>query len=140
MLGCNAVENAEPASVIGGIVADGVAVVLVERDMLLVMNLSDRIHVLTDGHTLAGDAVAEVRASEAVVEATPPAWRLSWSIRSWRCRTGSGATASPSYRWTRMPARRWAAALCHRGRTHHRGRLRRRAHDRRLVRAGYLGL
>ena len=55
--------------------------------MRLVMYVSDRIHVLTDGHTLAGDAVAEVRAIKAVVEAisafTTPAWRRSWSIRSW---------------------------------------------------------
>jgi hypothetical protein len=75
--------------------------------MRLVMNVSDRIHVLTDGHTLAGDAVAEVRAIKAVVEAisafTTPAWRRSWSIRSWNSCAGSSATQSPSYRWTRMP-------------------------------------
>ena len=35
------------------IVKDGVTVVLVEHDMRLVMNISDRIHVLANGRTLA---------------------------------------------------------------------------------------
>ena len=58
--------------------------------MRLVMNVSDRIHVLTDGHTLAGDAVAEVRAIKAVVEAisasTTPAWPLVDQILEVLCR------------------------------------------------------
>ena len=67
--GCNAVETAEMASVIRGIAGDGITVVLVEHDMRLVMNISDRIHVLANGRTLAEGTAAEVRANPAVVEA-----------------------------------------------------------------------
>jgi len=67
--GCNGVETAEVAAVIRGIVGDGVTVVLVEHDMRLVMNVSDRIHVLANGRTLAEGTAAEVRANPAVVEA-----------------------------------------------------------------------
>jgi branched-chain amino acid transport system ATP-binding protein len=67
--GCNAVETAEVASVIRGIAGEGVTVVLVEHDMRLVMNISDRIHVLANGRTLAEGSAAEVRANPAVVEA-----------------------------------------------------------------------
>ena len=48
---------------------DGVTVVLVEHDMRLVMNISDRIHVLANGRTLVEGTVAEVRSNPAVVEA-----------------------------------------------------------------------
>jgi branched-chain amino acid transport system ATP-binding protein len=44
-------------------------VVLVEHDMRLVMNVSDRIHVLAHGRTLAEGSAAEVRSNPAVVEA-----------------------------------------------------------------------
>jgi len=66
--GCNAVETAEVASVIRGIAGDGVTVVLVEHDMRLVMNISDRIHVLANGRTLAEGSAAEVRTNPAVIE------------------------------------------------------------------------
>ena len=42
---------------------------LVEHDMRLVMNVSDRIHVLANGRTLAEGTAAEVRANPAVIEA-----------------------------------------------------------------------
>ncbi len=67
--GCNAVETQELDSVIRSIVKDGVTVVLVEHDMRLVMNISDRIHVLANGRTLVEGTVAEVRSNPAVVEA-----------------------------------------------------------------------
>jgi len=67
--GCNAVETAELGSVIRGMVDDGITVVLVEHDMRLVMNISDRIHVLANGRTLAEGTAAEVRTNPAVVEA-----------------------------------------------------------------------
>ena len=51
------------------IVQDGVTVVLVEHDMRLVMNVSDRIHVLANGRTLAEGTAAEVRADPNVIEA-----------------------------------------------------------------------
>ena len=67
--GCNPVETGELDRVIRGIVNDGVTVVLVEHDMRLVMNISDRIHVLAGGKTLTEGAPAEVRANPAVIAA-----------------------------------------------------------------------
>ncbi len=67
--GCNAVETSEIETIIRGIARDGVTVVLVEHDMRLVMNVSDRIHVLAHGRTLAEGTAAEVRANPAVIEA-----------------------------------------------------------------------
>ena len=67
--GCNAVETAELEGVIRGIAKDGVTVVLVEHDMRLVMNISDRIHVLANGRTLAEGTAAEVRVDPAVIQA-----------------------------------------------------------------------
>jgi len=67
--GCNPVETEELDRVIRGIVGDGITVVLVEHDMRLVMNISDRIHVLSSGRTLTEGTPAEVRANPAVIEA-----------------------------------------------------------------------
>jgi branched-chain amino acid transport system ATP-binding protein len=67
--GCNPVETQELDGVIRSIVNDGITVVLVEHDMRLVMNISDRIHVLANGRTLTEGTVAEVRSNPAVVEA-----------------------------------------------------------------------
>ena len=67
--GCNPVETQELEAVIRSIVKDGITVVLVEHDMRLVMNVSDRIHVLANGRTLAEGGVAEVRGNPAVIEA-----------------------------------------------------------------------
>ncbi len=51
--GCNPVETQELDRVIRTIVKEGITVVLVEHDMRLVMNISDRVHVLARGRTLA---------------------------------------------------------------------------------------
>jgi branched-chain amino acid transport system ATP-binding protein len=67
--GCNPVETSEIDSIIRDIARAGIAVVLVEHDMRLVMNVSDRIHVLANGRTLAQGTAAEVRADPAVIEA-----------------------------------------------------------------------
>ena len=67
--GCNPVETRELEAIIRSIVEDGVTVVLVEHDMRLVMNISDRIHVLANGRTLAEGSAAEVRSNPAVVQA-----------------------------------------------------------------------
>jgi branched-chain amino acid transport system ATP-binding protein len=67
--GCNPVETHELEAIIRGIVRDGVTVILVEHDMRLVMNVSDRIHVLANGRTLAEGTAAEVRADADVIEA-----------------------------------------------------------------------
>jgi branched-chain amino acid transport system ATP-binding protein len=67
--GCNAVETAGIAAVIRRLSGDGITVVLVEHDMRLVMNVSDRIHVLANGRTLAEGNAAEVRTNPAVIAA-----------------------------------------------------------------------
>ena len=67
--GCNAVETAGIAVVIRRLSRDGITVVLVEHDMRLVMNVSDRIHVLANGRTLAEGAGDEVRTNPAVIAA-----------------------------------------------------------------------
>jgi branched-chain amino acid transport system ATP-binding protein len=67
--GCNPVETRELEDVIRSIARDGTTVVLVEHDMRLVMNVSDRIHVLANGRTLAEGSATEVRSNPDVVEA-----------------------------------------------------------------------
>jgi branched-chain amino acid transport system ATP-binding protein len=67
--GCNAVETAEVDDVIRNIARQGIAVVLVEHDMKLVMKISNRIHVLDQGRTLAQGTAEEVRGNPAVVAA-----------------------------------------------------------------------
>jgi branched-chain amino acid transport system ATP-binding protein len=67
--GCNPVETRELEAIIRSIVKDGVTVILVEHDMRLVMNVSDRIHVLANGRTLAEGTTAEIRSNAAVIEA-----------------------------------------------------------------------
>jgi branched-chain amino acid transport system ATP-binding protein len=67
--GCNPVETQEIDCVIRSIVKDGITVVLVEHDMRLVMNISDRVHVLARGRTLAEGTPEQVRSNGEVVEA-----------------------------------------------------------------------
>jgi branched-chain amino acid transport system ATP-binding protein len=67
--GCNPVETQEIDAVIRSVVKDGVTVVLVEHDMRLVMNISDRIHVLASGRTLAEGTPEQVRSNVAVIQA-----------------------------------------------------------------------
>src|SRR5262245_248688 len=66
--GCTPVERREIEDVIRSVVRD-VTVVLVEHDMRLVMTVSDRIHVLAHGRTLAEGSAAEIREHPAVIEA-----------------------------------------------------------------------
>jgi branched-chain amino acid transport system ATP-binding protein len=67
--GCNPVETQEIDRVIRSIVKDGITVVLVEHDMRLVMNISDRVHVLASGRTLTEGTPEQVRSNAAVIEA-----------------------------------------------------------------------
>jgi len=67
--GCNPVETQEIDRVIRSIVKDGITVVLVEHDMRLVMNISDRVHVLASGRTLTEGTPGQVRSNAAVIEA-----------------------------------------------------------------------
>jgi len=67
--GCNPVETQDVDQVIRSLVKDGITVVLVEHDMRLVMNISDRVHVLARGTTLAEGTPEQVRSNAEVVEA-----------------------------------------------------------------------
>ncbi len=67
--GCNPVETEEIDAVIKKIAAQGVTVLLVEHDMRLVMRISDRIHVLDRGRTLAEGSAAEIAGNPAVITA-----------------------------------------------------------------------
>jgi branched-chain amino acid transport system ATP-binding protein len=67
--GCNPVETAGIEAIIRRLIRDGITVILVEHDMRLVMNVSDRIHVLANGRTLAEGTAAQVRANQAVIAA-----------------------------------------------------------------------
>ena len=67
--GCNPVETEEVDDVLQTISKRGVTIVLVEHDMRLVMKISDRIHVLDHGTTLADGDVAAVRSNPAVIAA-----------------------------------------------------------------------
>jgi branched-chain amino acid transport system ATP-binding protein len=67
--GCNATETAEIDEIIQKIAARGIAVVLVEHDMRLVMKISHRIHVLESGRTLVEGSAQEVRTNPKVIAA-----------------------------------------------------------------------
>ena len=67
--GCNSVETEEVDQLIRKIAASGIAVVLVEHDMKLVMSISDRILVLNRGRVLVEGAPQQVRNNPAVLEA-----------------------------------------------------------------------
>jgi ABC-type transporter Mla maintaining outer membrane lipid asymmetry ATPase subunit MlaF len=65
--GCNAVETRELDRIIRVLAKGGITAVLVEHDMRLVGNISDRIHALANGQTLAEGAAEEVRTNPAVI-------------------------------------------------------------------------
>jgi branched-chain amino acid transport system ATP-binding protein len=67
--GCNPAETEEVDAVIKKVAARGVAVILVEHDMRMVMSISSRIHVLDRGRTLAEGTAEAVRADPAVMAA-----------------------------------------------------------------------
>lgn len=67
--GCNAVETEEIDHLIRQIADRGVAIVLVEHDMRLVMKISDRILVLERGRPLAEGTPGEIRDNPKVLEA-----------------------------------------------------------------------
>ncbi len=67
--GCNAVETEEIDELIRRVAAKGIAVVLVEHDMKLVMKISDHILVLNRGKPIAEGKPREVRDNPAVLEA-----------------------------------------------------------------------
>ena len=98
--GCNPVETEEIDGVIRQIAAAGITVVLVEHDMRLVMKISDRIHVLDQGRTLAEGTAEEVRSESR--GRSPPI-----SVR--RCRRRRRRACSPL---TTSPAATAASRCC----------------------------
>ncbi|MGH9086248.1 MAG: ABC transporter ATP-binding protein [Acidimicrobiales bacterium] len=62
-------ETTRFAAVLREVAADGVAVVLVEHDIQLVMDVCERIHVLDLGRVLASGTPTEVREDAAVLAA-----------------------------------------------------------------------
>lgn len=67
--GCNPRETEEIDEIVQRVAASGVAVVLVEHDMRLVMKISDHIVVLNFGQKLAEGSAAMVKDDPAVIEA-----------------------------------------------------------------------
>jgi branched-chain amino acid transport system ATP-binding protein len=67
--GCNPIETDEIGAVIRTLAGDGMAVVLVEHNMRLVMKLAHRIHVLDRGRTLVEGSAEAVRTNPAVIGA-----------------------------------------------------------------------
>ncbi len=67
--GCNAVETEEIDKLIAEVAAEGVAILLVEHDMKLVMRISNHIIVLDHGEKIAEGDPAAVSRDPAVIEA-----------------------------------------------------------------------
>ena len=67
--GCNAVETEEIDALIAGIAGEGVAVLLVEHDMKLVMKISNHVIVLDHGAKLAEGEPGVVSRDPKVIEA-----------------------------------------------------------------------
>ncbi|MDJ1158113.1 ABC transporter ATP-binding protein [Chelatococcus sp. SYSU_G07232] len=67
--GCNAVETEAIDALIGEITRAGIAVVLIEHDMKLVMRISDRVLVLAQGRRLAEGQPRTVRNDPSVIAA-----------------------------------------------------------------------
>lgn len=67
--GCNPTETAEIDEIIVDVARSGVGIILVEHDMKLVMGVSDRVLVLTQGRTLIEGTPREVANAPEVIEA-----------------------------------------------------------------------
>ena len=67
--GCNAVETEEIDHLIAEVAADGVAILLVEHDMKMVMRISNHIVVLDYGHKIAEGDPASVSQNPKVIAA-----------------------------------------------------------------------
>ncbi len=67
--GCNAVETEEIDHLIAAVAAEGVAILLVEHDMKMVMRISNHIVVLDHGEKIAEGEPAAVARNARVIEA-----------------------------------------------------------------------
>ncbi|HLS16295.1 MAG TPA: ABC transporter ATP-binding protein [Paenalcaligenes sp.] len=67
--GCNAVETAEIERLVAEVAESGIAILLVEHDMKMVMRISQHIVVLDHGEKIAEGTPQEVSANPRVIEA-----------------------------------------------------------------------
>ncbi len=67
--GMNPQETAELDTLIRSISADGLAILLIEHDMKLIMSLSERIHVVDYGRKIAEGTPDEIRSNPDVIKA-----------------------------------------------------------------------
>lgn len=67
--GCNAVETEEIEKLVAEVAADGIAILLVEHDMKMVMRISNKIVVLDYGQKIAEGTPAEIAVHPRVIEA-----------------------------------------------------------------------
>jgi len=67
--GMNQTETAEMQTLIGDLKKSGLTIVLIEHKLDMVMQLSDRVVVMDEGHVIANGKPAEVRNDPRVIEA-----------------------------------------------------------------------
>lgn len=67
--GCNAVETEEIEKLVAEVAASGIAILLVEHDMKMVMRISNKIVVLDYGQKIAEGLPAEIAVHPRVIEA-----------------------------------------------------------------------
>ena len=67
--GMNQTETAEMQALIGDLKKTGITIVLIEHKLDMVMQLSDRVVVMDEGHVIANGKPAAVRNDPRVIEA-----------------------------------------------------------------------